>query len=97
MSAGMTTYRAMADCRSGGTFRRKGEKFPLPTFKKGECPAHLEEVDSMEDAPPAQAGKGRGGRPSSPPKSAQVGKADIGGEKPVSAGDVTSVEMAAKQ
>lgn len=50
MSEAMTVYRAKADCRAGGFYRRAGETFELPVFKDGVCPAHLEPVKSVKSA-----------------------------------------------
>lgn len=96
MSAVMTTYRAKADCRAGGLFRRKGETFELPEFAEGATPAHLEQVSARQtaqDAKAAQVGKVRVGKPASIPKAAQVGKDDIGAGAPTSSADVTSADM----
>ena len=105
MSAAMTEYRAKADCRAGGCFRRKGEVFTLPAFEDGECPGHLEPVDgdaakggkpAVKKEADAKKGPAKGGKPAPVPASAQVTPADIGAGKPTPAADVTSVDMVAK-
>ncbi|CAK7067751.1 MAG: hypothetical protein DELT_01725 [Desulfovibrio sp.] len=55
MSVDMTPYRAKADCRAGGFYRRKGETFVLPTFPRGDCPSHLEAVEEAVEAVAAEA------------------------------------------
>ena len=42
MSAPVGKYRAKADCRAGGLFRRAGDEFEMPMLKV--VPAHLEEI-----------------------------------------------------
>lgn len=96
MSAVMATYRAKADCRSGGLFRRKGDTFELPEFAEGETPAHLEKISARqaaEDVKSAQVVKVKTGKPAAIPKSAQVEKDDIGGGVVTPSENVTSADM----
>lgn len=99
MSSATAAYRAKADCRAGGFFRRKGDTFELPEFAEGETPAHLEKVSARQgaqDSKAVQAGKAKGNKPAAVPKAAQVGKDDIGADAPTSAADVTSADMVTK-
>ena len=107
MSAPIGKYRAKADCRAGGLFRRAGDEFDMPMLKV--IPAHLEEIGAhgsgKEDigaagkAPAAATkapAKGKGGKPAAVPKAAQVGKEDIGAAAATPVQDVTSADMVTK-
>lgn len=96
MSAGLTRYKAKADCRVGGFFRRAGEEFDLPTMKG--VPDHLEELDEADDDDAGEGGEAAKAvkapaAGTAKAKAAQVEKADIGAGVPTSAGDVNSADM----
>lgn len=97
MSAAIRTYRAKADCRAGGFFRKKGDVFEMPVLT--DVPAHLEYIPEQEvasqDASEAanKKGKKKARHMVSIPKNAQVTKQDIGAATPKSAQDVTSVDI----
>lgn len=102
-------YRAKADCRAGGFFRRAGEEFEMPALDV--VPAHLEEVGAKNSGKEDIGAGGDGGaaqkaaktavkkgaakaqKPAAVSKKAQIGKEDIGATPPTPAADVTSVDM----
>ena len=112
MSTPIGKYRALADCRAGGLFRRKGDEFEMPMLKV--VPAHLEELgahgsgkedigagggeggSSKTAKPPAKKVDAKGGKPDAIPKDAQVNKEDIGAGGATPAQDVTSADMVTK-
>lgn len=112
MSTPIGKYRAKADCRAGGLFRRVGDEFEMPMLKV--VPAHLEEVGAQgsgkEDIgaaggeggstktakDPAKKEAAKGGKPAAVPKDAQVNKEDIGAAGATPAQDVTSADMVTK-
>ncbi|MDL2267171.1 hypothetical protein LJC46_04190 [Desulfovibrio sp. OttesenSCG-928-G15] len=98
-------YRAKADCRAGGMFRRTGEVFEMTTLKT--VPAHLEEIGSGKEdigagevaktaTPKVKSSKPKTGKPAAVPKEAQVGKEDIGAGIATPVQDVTSSDMVTK-
>jgi hypothetical protein len=46
--SGIARYRALVNCRAGGTFRNAGEEFDMPVLE--ELPPFLELIESAEGA-----------------------------------------------
>lgn len=97
-------YQALADCRAGGLFRRKGDEFEMPMLKK--VPPHLKEIGASgsgkedigagEEDRPSEA-KARASKPSksSKPKTgkpAAVPKEAQVGKEDIGAGVATPVQ-----
>lgn len=93
MIRAMTTYLALADCRAGGVFRRKGDVFAMPALET--APSHLKDLGAQGTGETAQAGRAakKTGKPASVPRSAQAGRADIGAGEVTPASNVTSADM----
>lgn len=72
-------YRVLADCRIGGSYRKKGSSFLHTRFE--HCPAHLQEVGTTEDTEPTAA------------NAQYVTADDIGHGTATKSADVTSMDM----
>lgn len=89
----VATYKALADCKIGGFFRKAGEVFELAPLEK--VPPHLEKVGA-EEAGAGKPAEKKTGKPAALPKTAQVTKEDIGAGAARSSADVTSADMIKK-
>lgn len=68
-------YKALADCRAGGMYRKKGELFSMPALDS--LPPHLQEVRPAPDNPAAGKASGRKAT-ARPPKALGAAAEDMG-------------------
>ena len=81
MSTAIGKYRAKADCRAGGFFRRAGEEFEMPMLE--EVPAHLEEVGAAQAASVNKSDIGAGNSDKAPADKTVKAPAKKAGAAPV--------------